>query len=111
MPSTRNIRSLSKDIETFIIPKENKMANQENAPQEVETPDAAPEASIGLNDLQLLRQIVDLASQRGAFRGPELTQVGTVYDKLAGFLDQMIAAQDEDEQAEQDTAETTEEDA
>ena len=104
MPSTRKIRSLSKDIETFTIPKENNMANQENATPEVpEVPEAiqgapeAPEASIGLNDLQLLRQIVDLATQRGAFRGAELTQVGAVFDKLAGFLDQMIAALEEAE--------------
>lgn len=45
----------------------------------------APE-SIGLQDLQLLAQIVDLASQRGAFRGNELTQVGGVFDKLTVFL-------------------------
>jgi len=45
----------------------------------------APE-SIGLQDLQLLAQIVDLASQRGAFRGNELTQVGAVFDKLTVFL-------------------------
>lgn len=112
MPSTRKIRSLSKDIETFTIPKENNMANQENATPEVpEVPEeieAAPEASIGLNDLQLLRQIVDLASQRGAFRGAELTQVGAVFDKLAGFLDQMIAAQEEGTES---AAETTEEGA
>lgn len=42
--------------------------------------------SISLNDLQLLAQIVDLASQRGAFRGAELTQVGTIFDKLNAFL-------------------------
>ena len=39
-----------------------------------------------LQDLQLLGQIVDLASQRGAFRGNELSQVGAVYDKLSAFL-------------------------
>ncbi len=42
--------------------------------------------SIGLNDLQLLAQIVDLATQRGAFRGNELSQVGGLYDKLSNFL-------------------------
>ena len=53
-------------------------------------PEGAPEGqipeSIGLQDLQLLAQIVDLASQRGAFRGNELTQVGVVFDKLNAFL-------------------------
>lgn len=42
--------------------------------------------SISLSDLQLLLQIVDLASQRGAFRGAELTQVGAIFDKLNLFL-------------------------
>ena len=54
----------------------------------------APE-SIGLQDLQLLAQIVDLASQRGAFRGNELTQVGTVYDKLSVFLQYVADKQSE----------------
>jgi len=49
--------------------------------------------SISLNDLQVLANIVDLASQRGAFRGNELTQVGAVFDKLSAFLAQVAAAQ------------------
>lgn len=42
--------------------------------------------SISLNDLQILLQIMDLASSRGAFRGAELTAVGTIFDKLNAFL-------------------------
>lgn len=42
--------------------------------------------SISLQDLGLLAQIVDLATQRGAFRGNELSQVGGIYDKLTSFL-------------------------
>lgn len=52
---------------------------------------AVPE-SISLQDLQVLLQIVDLASSRGAFRGVELTQVGAIFDKLNSFLT-FIAAQ------------------
>ena len=62
--------------------------NEEVSSAETEAPTTegqAPE-SIGLQDLQVLAQIVDLASQRGAFRGNELTQVGTVFDKLSVFL-------------------------
>jgi len=47
--------------------------------------DSVPE-SISLQDLQVLLQIVDLASSRGAFRGAELTQVGAIFDKLNTFL-------------------------
>lgn len=54
-----------------------------------ETPEnqsgSVPE-SISLQDLQVLLQIVDLASSRGAFRGAELTQVGAIFDKLNTFL-------------------------
>jgi hypothetical protein len=51
----------------------------------VEEEKTVPE-SISLNDLQLLLQIVDLSSNRGAFRGAELTTVGAIYDKLNAFL-------------------------
>lgn len=58
---------------------------EEQAAEQVEQGVNVPE-SISLNDLQLLLNIVDLASQRGAFRGTELTQVGTIFDKLNAFL-------------------------
>lgn len=64
-------------------------AKKTQAPEteQTATPETAgaPE-SISLNDLQLLLQIVDLASNRGAFRGAELTQVGAIFDKLNAFL-------------------------
>ena len=41
---------------------------------------------IQIADLQTMLNIVDLASQRGAFRANELTQVGAVADKFANFL-------------------------
>ena len=69
---------------------EKQISNEEAVSEEQVAVDGAPEGqvpeSIGLQDLQLLAQIVDLASQRGAFRGNELTQVGTVFDKLNSFL-------------------------
>ena len=42
-------------------------------------------------DLDLLRNIVDLACARGAFRGAEVKQVGEVYEKLTKFLEAVIA--------------------
>lgn len=42
---------------------------------------------ITLVDLQNLLQVIDIAAQRGAFRGNELTSVGSVRDKLAAFLE------------------------
>jgi len=49
------------------------------------------ENQITVVDLDLLRNIVDVATSRGAFRGAELTQVGEVYDKLTKFLEAVVA--------------------
>ncbi len=68
----------------------------EQAEEAVEAP-APEDTSISLNDLQVLANIVDLATQRGAFRGNELSQVGAVFDKLSAFLAQVAAAQAEQE--------------
>jgi hypothetical protein len=46
---------------------------------------------ITVADLDTIKNIIDLACTRGAFRGEELTQVGTVYDKLTVFLSAVIA--------------------
>lgn len=49
------------------------------------------DTQITISDLDALRNIVDLASSRGAFKGSELSQVGLVYDKLTKFLDAVVA--------------------
>lgn len=73
------------------------MAKQKVKEMSEQTQDTAQEAnvpeSISLQDLQVLLQIVDLASSRGAFRGPELTQVGAIFDKLNAFLTFISAQQ------------------
>jgi hypothetical protein len=81
---------------------EEEVAVEETAQQET------PVESISLQDLQVLSNIVDLATQRGAFRGNELTQVGAVFDKLSTFLQQVAAAQSANNE-ESDGVEGTEE--
>ncbi len=57
-----------------------------------ETQSAAPaveqQAAPGLTlqDLVLVAQIIQLTSQRGAFKAEELAQVGGLYNKLVEFL-------------------------
>jgi hypothetical protein len=46
---------------------------------------------ITIADLNLLKDIVDLASTRGAFRAAEMKEIGEVYNKLASFLDAVVA--------------------
>lgn len=71
---------------------------------QVETPAEAP--TIGIVDLQNLLKIVDAAAERGAFRGNELTAVGTVRDKVQTFLDSL--PKPEGEEAAAETTETAE---
>jgi hypothetical protein len=49
------------------------------------------ENNITVADLNLLKNIIDLASTRGAFRAAELKEIGEVYNKLAAFLDAVVA--------------------
>jgi uncharacterized protein YggE len=46
---------------------------------------------ITIADLDTVKNIIDLACTRGAFRGAEISQVGAVYDKLNLFLEAVIA--------------------
>ena len=57
------------------------------------------ENNITVADLNLLKNIIDLASTRGAFRAAEMKQVGEVYEKLTAFLDTVIAQVAEQEAA------------
>jgi len=61
---------------------------------------AAPETQEGLNlnDLSTLRAIIELASSRGVFKPTEMTAIGTAYNKLNNFLEQ-VAKQAEAESA------------
>jgi hypothetical protein len=45
---------------------------------------------ITIADLNLLKDIIDLASTRGAFRASEMKDVGEVYNKLVVFLDAVL---------------------
>jgi hypothetical protein len=57
---------------------------------EVATPapaaEAQPAPSLTLQDLVLVAQIIQLTSQRGAFKAEELADVGGLYNKLVTFL-------------------------
>ena len=47
---------------------------------------SSPDVNLTVADLRNLRTIIDIASSRGAFRGPELKPVGEAYDKLDQFV-------------------------
>ena len=58
-----------------------------------------PEGSITLNDLVMCRNLIHIASKRGAFSAEEFSEIGSVYNKIDTFLKKNIK---------QDTSETSE---
>lgn len=52
--------------------------------------DNNPPQNLSIADLAVLKNVIDIAAERGAFRAPEMQTVGEVYNKLAGFLKQII---------------------
>jgi hypothetical protein len=57
-----------------------------------ETQDTQPapdQVTLTLEDLSAVLNIVDVATQRGAFRPKEFTAVGKVYEKITNFLEQV----------------------
>lgn len=68
--------------------EENKVeaATQEVA-QQAPAQEQAAAPDLTINDLNTLRAIVDIASQRGAFKAAELEVVGKTFNKLNAFLE------------------------
>lgn len=68
------------------------MTDVNTTPETAETQEAP---SIGLPDIANALRIIDAAAERGAFRGPELSQVGAVRDRIAAFLEAVLPKQEE----------------
>lgn len=49
------------------------------------------ENNITIADLNTIKNIIDLASTRGAFRAAELQEIGEIYNRLTQFLDAVVA--------------------
>lgn len=64
------------------------MANNEETTVQANAsaPEQTAAPSLTLQDLILVAQIIQLTSQRGAYRAEELAQVGVLYNKLIAFL-------------------------
>lgn len=66
-------------VETAETAQETNVAQQQEGAQ--------PGADLNVSDLAAIKSIIDVATQRGAFRAPELEAVGKTYNKLSNFLD------------------------
>lgn len=49
------------------------------------------DTNITITDLIAIRNTINLAAERGAFKAEEMLDVGTVYTKLNKFLEAVIA--------------------
>jgi hypothetical protein len=68
---------------------------QASAAEPVAAPEGSPAADLNISDLVALRSIVEVASQRGAFKATELEAVGKTFNKLNTFLES-VATKKED---------------
>ena len=73
------------NTKTVTTPTQDQVVSQ---PASTEAPktQAGAGAELTVQDLNVLKQIIDVASQRGAFRANEMAMVGATYNKLEAFL-------------------------
>jgi len=73
------------------------MSDTNKATASPEAPATAPATGgpvdLTVQDLNTIRTVIDIATQRGAFKANELQAVGTTYNKLDMFLQQVQKAQ------------------
>ncbi len=61
------------------------MSEEENMPAETaESAEAAP--ALGVNDLKLMANIIEVVSTRGAIKANEMAACGALYNNLMNFL-------------------------
>ena len=75
------------------------MADEKTTAPEAKPEATAPAAELTVTDLNAIKQIIDVATSRGAFRANELAVVGTTYNKLEAFLEAVTASQKPKEEA------------
>lgn len=74
--------------------------NTAEAPEVAQT-NGAPAPDLNLNDLAAIRNLIEVVTQRGAFKANELTSAGQLYDKLTAFLNAAQAHSQAQQQQEQ----------
>ena len=47
---------------------------------------------ISINDLVVVKDLIDVACSRGAFQAAEMQTIGEVYNKITAFIDAVVAA-------------------
>lgn len=65
----------------------NDTVNDQTESKTPEVPNGQPAADLNISDLVALKNIIEVASQRGAFKAAELETVGKTFNKLNNFLE------------------------
>ena len=68
------------------------MKQQEPIQEQEQDVDAAEDLNI--NDLNALKQIIEVTNSRGSYKAAEMEAVGKVYNKLSKFLGQATAKEE-----------------
>jgi len=58
----------------------------ETLEENIPPPNTSGVTEITITDLKNVLVLIDLCTQRGAFRGPELSSVAGLYDKIQSFV-------------------------
>ena len=66
-------------------------------------------AGLHVDDINLIRQVIEIASTRGAFQAGELKSVGEVYEKVTTFLNEVQANTEQSKEGTPPKEEPTEE--
>ena len=56
---------------------------------------ASKDSTINLSDIKICLNIIDICSQRGAFKGEELSSIGQIRDKLEVIVKQYEPPEEE----------------
>ena len=70
---------------------EEQAVDAQSVDQTASQPEQAPELTV--TDLNAIKQIIDVASSRGAFKPNEMAVIGTTYNKLELFLNAVASQQ------------------
>lgn len=71
----------------------NNVNEQPTAQAEVQTPESSPSQEqqtgpdLNITDLAALKSIIEVATQRGAFKANELEAVGKTFNRLSTFIE------------------------
>lgn len=59
-------------------------SDQTAGPADTAPPENRP--TLNLQDLQLVMQVIETSTERGAWKANELSSVGSLYDRIVSFL-------------------------